>query len=68
MHTVLNNHRMVSTLKADLRAVISQGLLNIPNKSTEAFGHSLEEEGNSFEWKCKYLAFICLIDKGLYYN
>ncbi|XP_055493543.1 DNA-binding protein RFX8-like [Leucoraja erinacea] len=61
MHTVLNNHRMVSTLKADLRAVISQGLLNIPNKSTEAFGHSLEEEGNSFEWKC-FDSLLALLD------
>uniref|UniRef100_UPI00398F4C76 DNA-binding protein RFX8-like n=1 Tax=Pristiophorus japonicus TaxID=55135 RepID=UPI00398F4C76 len=61
MRTVLNNHRMVSTLKADLRAVISQGLLNIPSKSTETFNCSLEEIGSSFEWKC-FNSLLALLD------
>ncbi|XP_020383875.1 DNA-binding protein RFX8 [Rhincodon typus] len=51
MHIVLNNHRMISTLRTDLRAIISQGLLNIPSKSTKTFNCSLEEIGCSFEWK-----------------
>ncbi|XP_072332012.1 DNA-binding protein RFX8-like [Scyliorhinus torazame] len=53
MHIVLNNHRMVSTLRSDLRAIISQGLLNIPSKSTRMLNCSLEEISCSFEWKSR---------------
>ncbi|XP_038675048.1 DNA-binding protein RFX8-like isoform X1 [Scyliorhinus canicula] len=61
MHIVLNNHRMVSTLRSDLRAIISQGLLNIPSKSTRMLNCSLEEIGCSFEWKC-FDSLLALLD------
>ncbi|XP_078400948.1 DNA-binding protein RFX8-like [Cetorhinus maximus] len=61
MHIVLNNHRMVSTLRTDLRAIISQGLLNIPSKSTKTLNCSLEEVGCSFEWKC-FDSLLALLD------
>ncbi|XP_043548632.1 DNA-binding protein RFX8-like [Chiloscyllium plagiosum] len=61
MHIVLNNHRMVSTLRTDLRSIISQGLLNIPSKSTKTFKCSLQEIGCSFEWKC-FDSLLALLD------
>ncbi|XP_059502948.1 DNA-binding protein RFX8-like [Stegostoma tigrinum] len=61
MHIVLNNHRMISTLRTDLRAIISQGLLNIPSKSTKSFNCSLDEIGCSFEWKC-FDSLLALLD------
>eukprot|EP00062_Callorhinchus_milii_P003063 gi/632940033/ref/XP_007884033.1/ PREDICTED: DNA-binding protein RFX8 [Callorhinchus milii] len=52
MHVVLNNRRMVSTLKADLNSMLTQGLLDIPSKPKQSVSCPLDEIGNSFEWKC----------------
>ncbi|XP_042190346.1 DNA-binding protein RFX8 [Callorhinchus milii] len=49
MHVVLNNRRMVSTLKADLNSMLTQGLLDIPSKPKQSVSCPLDEIGNSLD-------------------